>query len=172
ADRKEAETLDVIRLRLQGPLGMLNGFWRAIDEALDDNNPRREEWVAFAVGPIFLFHPKGWIDSINDVAAGLNPLARARLSLVVAEINGVYENKEEFESRGTQMSEQREWLHEYEVFRNQLSNLCVRLGEFDSESAKIFSDRKKTPKLEPSWDSLLAEQERRFREMLNRNPKP
>ena len=42
AERKEAETLDVVRLRLQGPLGMLNGFWRAIDEALEHNNPRRE----------------------------------------------------------------------------------------------------------------------------------
>jgi hypothetical protein len=90
---------------------------------------------------------------------------------VLAEINGIYEHKQQFDPRVTQMREQREGLQEYEVFRNQLSNLSVRLSEFDRESAKIFSDRKKTPKLEPSWDFMLTEQERQFREMLNRNPR-
>jgi hypothetical protein len=169
AERQEAEALNVITLKLQGPLGILNGFWRAIDMALDANNPHREEWMHFAVTSIFLFDPRTDIDTIKELSSDLHPLARGRLVLVTTEMNDIYCHKIQFDARITEMKEREAWYREYEVFRNQLSNLSVRLAEFGAGSASMFSDRIKTPKLEPSWDALMRDQEERFREILKRN---
>jgi hypothetical protein len=169
AERMESEALNVITLKLQGPFGILNGFWRAIDMALDVNNPHREEWMHFAVTSIALFDPRTDIDTIKELSSDLHPLARAKLALITTEMNDIYRHKLQFDARITEMKEREAWYREYEVFRNQLSNLNVRLAEFGGDSTSMFSGRTKTPKLEPSWDALMRDQEERFREILKRN---
>src|SRR4030088_1396794 len=103
----------------------------------------------YAVTAIGLYEPALFIEKISQFQGGLNPSKRAKLSFVLDELSWLAAHQKQFMRKLTVTPD---FINEYAIFRNQLSNLDIRLKDFDGDSALIFADRTKTPRMEPSWE--------------------